>query len=167
MQSKHSRAYALAMTFGLTPSTAEPRSGGPLVGVASALAAASAAGLGVAHFVVGCRRIPPRVDWRFGVRVVAPAAAALCPAAAAAHLAAAPDRTAPLRRRGLILGAVMMTGLAGVCGVAAARRRQLDLFTTPAGPGLWSLVGAPAFLVLACSITGSVEQEETGDAPGS
>ena len=138
------QSSSVAGTFRASASVA------PVRRVMSAVAAASAAGLSVAHFVVARRR-PRSSRLRFAGRVVVPAVAALLPAAAAGHAAAFPEQTFAARRAGLVLGAVTMGGLAVVSTVSARVRPRghRAALLTPAGPGLWSLVGTPSFLVLA------------------
>ena len=112
------------------------------------LAACAALGLAVAHLVVTLHRFPASGSvWRLLGIVLLPAVlAALLAGAAAATLRA--GRPATAVRVGLVVGAVVMWALAIMMAIASVATSTPALLR-PDGPGLWSVIGAPAFTILA------------------
>ncbi len=115
---------------------------------AAGTASASALGLASAHLVVTLDRFPQGGGLgRWLGRVLTPTslAALLAVVAAAASRERSPGR---VTRFGLMSGATVMWVLAvAMLGVTVVQRKPM--LVRPDGPGLWSLVGAPAFTVAA------------------
>ncbi len=129
--------------------------------VAAVVATAAAAGLAVAHLSVTLSRFPAGGGlWRLLGLVVMPAvlAALLAVAAGSTLRAGRPPRAVHV---GIVVGAVVLWVMA-LAMLFVTIQSGSPAIVMPNGPGLWSIVGAPAFTVLATRIRGAYPATGTG-----
>lgn len=148
-----------------TPTTKSPSVGADRRTMPAVIAAVAAAGLAVAHLSVTLSRFPSGAGlWRLlGVVILPAVLAALLAVTAAATLR--PGQPSKTVRVGTVVGAGVLWVMALIMLIVTIQTSSPAILM-PTGPGLWSIIGAPAFTVLAARIRPASTDPLGGPVPG-